>query len=81
MGVSGPIFEPHPWKFRKLFILCRWTNDITIISFYYQPKIGKFRKPIFSLNSRPLTVEFEKFSTVSGLEQREKIGFPKFANS
>ena len=43
-------------------------------------KLANLEKPIFSLNSRPLTVEFEGFSTVSGLEQREKIGFSKFAN-
>ena len=35
-------------------------------------KLENLEKPIFSLNSRPLTVEFEGFSTVSGLEQREK---------
>ena len=43
-------------------------------------KLAYLEKPIFSLNSRPLTVEFEGFSTVSGLEQREKFGFSKFAN-
>ena len=30
---------------------------------------------IFSLNSRPITVDFEGFSMVSGLEQREKNRF------
>jgi len=40
----------------------------------------KLEQLIFSLNFRPLTIEFEEFSTVSGLEEREKLYFSKFAN-
>ena len=43
-------------------------------------KLENLEKPIFSLNSRPLTVELEKFSTVSGLELRKKICFSKFVS-
>ena len=47
MGVAGPIFEPDLPNFGKLFIFCRWTNDvITIFSFFY-PKMRKFRKTDF----------------------------------
>ena len=80
MGMAGPIFEPHPQNFGKLFIFYRWTNDITTISLYFLPKIGKSRKTDFSLYSRPLTVENPSNSTVSGLELREKIGFSKFSH-
>ena len=79
--MAGLIFEPHPQNFGKLSNFYRWTNDITIISLYFLPKIGKPRKTdFFSLYSRPLTVENPSNSTVSGLELREKIGFSKFSN-
>ena len=57
-------------------------EQMTLLPFFYisNQKLENLEKPIFSLNSRPLTVEFEEFSTVSGLEQREKVGFSKFAS-
>ena len=57
-------------------------EQMILISFLYisYQKLANLEKLIFSLNSRPLTVEFEVFSTISGLDQRAKIIFSKFAN-
>ena len=43
-------------------------------------KLANLEKPIFSLYSRPLTVENPSNSTVSGLKLREKISFSKFSH-
>ena len=47
MGVAGSNFDVDPQNFGKLFISYRWTNDITTISLYFQPKMRKFRKTDF----------------------------------
>ena len=49
-------------------------EQMILLPFLYisNQKLENLEKTIFSLNSRPLTVEFEGFSTVSGLELREK---------
>ena len=43
-------------------------------------KLVNLEKPIFSLYSRPLTVENPSKSTVSGLELRENIGISNFSH-
>ena len=57
-------------------------EQMILLPFLYisYQKLANLEKPIFSLYSRPLTVENPSNSTVSGLELREKIGFLKFSN-
>ena len=45
-------------------------EQMILLPFLYisNQKLENLEKPIFSLNSRPLKVDFEKFSTVSGVE-------------
>ena len=57
-------------------------EQMILLPFLYisYQKLANLEKPIFSLCSRPLTVENLSNSTVSGLELREIIGFSKFSN-
>ena len=68
MGMAGLIFVPHLPNFGKLFVFI--DEQMFLIPLFYicTQKWENLEKPIFSVNSRPLTVEFEEFSTVSGLE-------------
>ena len=75
MSVAGPIFE-HTHKPLENYSFSI-DEQMILLSFLYisYQKLANLEKLIFSLNSRPLTVEFEKNSTVSGLEKREKNQF------
>ena len=77
MSISILNFE---WAWQAQFLSCIHKNLenylfsideqmilLPFLNISYQ-KLDNLEKPIFSLNSRPLTVEFEGFSTISGLE-------------
>ena len=57
-------------------------EQMILLPFLYisYQKLANLEKPIFSLCSRPLTVENPSNSTVSGLELREKISLSKFSH-
>ena len=78
MGVADPIFKPHLPNFGNYSFFV--DEQMILLPFLYisYQKLANLEKPIFSLYSRPLTVENPSNSTVSGLELREKIGFSKF---
>ena len=80
MGMAGPILShTHKTLENYLFSIDEQMILLSFLHISYQ-KLANLEKPIFSLYSRPLTVENPSNSTVSGLELREKVGFSKFSN-
>ena len=62
-----------------LFSIDKQMISLSFLYISYQ-KVANLEKLIFSLCSRPLTVENPSNSTVSGLKLREKISFSKFSH-